>query len=107
MEKVLRYSFMVIAVLCVVGLILLGVNSIGRYQDLVSNPAVGSEDYLGYGLLFGTSFLFTSIFGIVMSVLGKKYADDRWENIVCYTTLGICSAGVLVAAFFWFKFGFM
>lgn len=107
MDKIVRYGFMVIALLCAVGLVLLGINSIAQYRALSCDSVATSEDYLGYGVLFGTAFLFTSIFGIIMSMLGKKYSEDRWQNIVCYTTLGVCSFGVLVAAFFWFKFGYM
>jgi hypothetical protein len=106
MEKTLRYIFLGLGVLCVVGLVLLGISSIGQYNSLTAQTQVTSEDYLTFGVLYATGFFVTAVFGIMMGVLSRKYCETRGQEILSACVIGLCGGGVLIAAFFWFKFGY-
>lgn len=107
MNKILRIATLVLTITCFIGLVILSVNALRGHAVLAADPDTASEDYLGYGVLYASGFLLTSVFGLIVSFLSKKYSENKVTDIISMCIFGVCCVGVLVAAFFWFKFGYI
>ena len=107
MEKIIRSVMLFLAVTCFLGLVLLSVNAIVDHAELAADPNAGSEDYLGFGVVYASGYLITSVFGLITGFLSKKYSENKVTDIISMCIFGVCCVGVLVAAFFWFKFGYV
>lgn len=107
MVKFLRYATMVMALSCVVGLILLGISCINAHGVLAASAETVGEDYVAFGVVYASGILITSVLGIALGALCKRYSEQKWLDILCACVVGICCIGVLVAAYLWFSFGFV